>query len=797
MDTNADHGGLSDPGSRGGKTQVQTPESLSRSADLSIPAHVQPHPSAPKLTGYILTQSVGEGAYGQVWRAWQLRTRKEVAVKVFTHRTGLDWILLQREVERLTRLDRHPHIVTLLDTGLDEEPPFYAMDFIESGSLQRWVNPQAPAEPALVLRWVEQICDALAYVHAKGLIHCDLKPANILVDTQDRIRVVDFGQSRIFTESGASMGTLFYMSPEQAVLAGPDAPVQPDIRWDVYALGATVYAILTGEVPFADGASVQELETAPTLLERLRRYREMIDRRSPLCWPETTRNRINPELTAIVGKCMARGPETRYATVTAVVDDIRAFRAHRPVSPLADRAGYRARKFVRRNPLAIVLGVVTLGLLAAGVAFGFQRRELDRGKANAYLANFVRSPIDASTALSGDHARVRRYVHEATERCLASTVEPERVLGVWSAPWVAEEALWREIDRGLLGTTGEWLELCALPSSARGALAPALMDRLTSGSPREKYAAACLAGQLFAAELPPNELAPILEEMATRTNDNAVTLAARWAAQRWNLQVSPSSRAGIFTDDLSGLIFVTVESKGEFFRGSDQSDVDRYPDEERPAVGVKIGPIYVASTEITLNTVSDFLKDAEPRNLIEPDAARQIRALVSAVPSGALPEVAAGYLSLNSARALCTWLNGRAANLSPRRHYRLPTEEEWEFACRGGNPGRFCFGDSTKYVRYFAHCNGSKALYHTVGRHMPNAYGLFDMHGGVWEWTDTPYPPELIDDAPGSTGLTFFVCRGGAWYSPAVRCRSAQRHFMAMNRVDHYVGVRLVMEMRP
>ena len=164
-------------------------------------------------------------------------------------RSGLDWIFLQREVERLARLDRHTHIVTLLVMALDEEPPFYVMDVIEGGALQAFVNPEACADPERATTWMAQICDALSYIHAKGLIHCDLKPANILVDGRDQVRVVDFGQSRIFTESSASIGTLFYMAPQQARLAEPGTPVQPDVRWDIYALGASIYAILIGRPP--------------------------------------------------------------------------------------------------------------------------------------------------------------------------------------------------------------------------------------------------------------------------------------------------------------------------------------------------------------------------------------------------------------------------------------------------------------------------------------------------------------------------------------------------------------------
>ena len=125
----------------------------------------------------------------------------------------------------------------------------------------------------------------------------------------------------------------------------------------------------------------------------------------------------------------------------------------------------------------------------------------------------------------------------------------------------------------------------------------------------------------------------------------------------------------------------------------------------------------------------------------------------------------------------------------------MPTEDEWEWACRGGNPGRFCYGDDAGYAPYFATCNGVVAESHTVGRHMPNWYGLFDMHGGLWEWTDSVLAPARLPphlEHPQSVKL--FVLRGGAYNSPAVRCRSTQANASVESGINRYFGVRLVME---
>lgn len=120
-------------------TLDQTAESRESSRELSFPKESDRNPDAPRIPGYILIRPLGRSAFAQVWRAWQVRTRKQVAVKVFTDRTGVNWLYLQREVERLIRLDKHPGIMSLLDADLSAEPPYYVTDLMEGGSLDQFI----------------------------------------------------------------------------------------------------------------------------------------------------------------------------------------------------------------------------------------------------------------------------------------------------------------------------------------------------------------------------------------------------------------------------------------------------------------------------------------------------------------------------------------------------------------------------------------------------------------------------------------------------------------------------------
>jgi hypothetical protein len=348
-------------------TIQQSGEALTASKDLSIPKEAKQHADAPTIAGYLLTSPLGRGAFAQVWKGWQVRTRKWVAVKVFTQRGGVNWIFLQREVERLIKLDKHPHIVSLLDADLTGETAYYVMDFLEGGSLEQFVDPANPAPVEKAVRWMEEICEALAYVHSKGLIHCDLKPANILLDEEGHVRVADFGQSRIVTESSSALGTLFYMAPEQAVVAHEGTHAQPDVRWDVYGLGATMCAVLTGREPHGDDASRKTLEAARGLEEKLALYKDLVMRQPvPNCL-EATQGRADEDLAAIVAKCVLPRPESRYRALSETSADLAARREGRPVSLLAWNRFYRWRKWASRSPLALAALALSVILAWAGV----------------------------------------------------------------------------------------------------------------------------------------------------------------------------------------------------------------------------------------------------------------------------------------------------------------------------------------------------------------------------------------------------------------------------------------------
>jgi hypothetical protein len=293
----------SNPGTPIFHTLQQGVDARKTSQQLSELQDLKQHPDAPQINGYMLLKPIGRGAYAQVWDALQLRTRKFVAVKVFVKKSGVHWFYLQREVDRLIRLDKHPHIVSLLDADLSGEVPYYVMDLAQEGSLERFIEPGPerdgrPSSVGEVAAWMKEIAQALHYVHAKQMVHCDLKPANVLLDDEGHVRVADFGNSRVLSDSGGALGTLFFMAPEQAVAPDPQAALQPDPRWDLYALGCTIYAVLANHVPHEEIGD--KLEMTPGVEDRLRIYREAIATQPIPDLFTLTKGVVDRDLSAIV-----------------------------------------------------------------------------------------------------------------------------------------------------------------------------------------------------------------------------------------------------------------------------------------------------------------------------------------------------------------------------------------------------------------------------------------------------------------------------------------------------------------
>jgi serine/threonine protein kinase len=397
-------------------TLSQDAEQIQKSLELS--SLVGDAPSA--VPGYRILKPIGEGKYGSVWLAREQNTGKHVAIKFYTHRRGVDWSLLGREVEKLAVLYTSRNIVGLLAVGWDHDPPYYVMEYLENGSLAAKLA-AGSLTTADSVRIATRICQALVHAHGSGILHCDLKPANILLDQDFEPRLCDFGQSRLADEHSHSLGTLFYMAPEQA-----DLKAVPDARWDVYALGALIYNMLTGHPPYRTSETERRLSESGSLEERLAIYRHIV-RSSPKPVMHRRVPGVDQALSEIVDRCLALDPSRRFPNAQAVLDKLTARernRARRPLillglivpvllllflAPLAREAMNDAIETTQMNLTrrALESDVLSVNLLADSISREVEdrRHELETLAAEKDLRQLVEElatkPLDERGALVG------------------------------------------------------------------------------------------------------------------------------------------------------------------------------------------------------------------------------------------------------------------------------------------------------------------------------------------------------------------------------------------------------------
>jgi formylglycine-generating enzyme required for sulfatase activity len=757
----------------------ETPPKVTRNT-AAIPTDLAPGESReyPEVPGYEILGILGHGGMGVVYRARQLGANRLVALKMIRaveHASPTDRLRFQIETEAVARL-QHPHIVQLYEVGEVRGQPYFSLEFCDGGTLGQQLKKQRPtAREAAAL--IETLARAMHYAHLRGVVHRDLKPGNVLLasgvasapreesaalrtrgaDATPLAKITDFGlakcidaEARDVSKSGAIMGTAGYMAPEQA--AGQVHDTGPAA--DVYALGALLYECLTGRPPFEGPQHVVLVSV-------------MQDEPVPPSRFEAT---VPRDLETICLKCLSKKPERRYASAEELADDLQRFQTDEPIRARPVGRLERAMKWAKRRPaLAALMGVVLLALVLLVVLSGnlaaarndadekrkAAEKEADKArKARDFLVNIFR----IKDVQAGNTTTARQILMQAEQSIPIEFAEQ---------PELRDELLAAiaDVNRTLDRTIPAAMILEALGAiqlhSPRGDSARPVPQTLLYPDDRLTLAADAQVQLVFLSDLHKEQLQPGREATIGRKG------------------CSPAD-AVRGRDDSVLMTFVHLR-KGTFYMGWDGTPGSAKETKIKEDFEIAVHDVTQGQWEAIMGSnPSRFSRKGDGRNSVLDISDEELKLFP------------VEQVSWDDVQAFLKKLNERERGRGYL--YRLPSEEEWEYACRG----RATSEDQCSYHFYLdkptndlsseqANFNGSYPsgkprgpyLERTtrVGAYPSNQLGLCDMHGNVSQWTN-PAPR---------------IVRGGNWHLPATFCRAGLRGSApgpALRKYD--VGFRLV-----
>ena len=770
---------------------------------------------------YQILGKLGEGGMGVVYLARQLSLGRLVALKMLHPGRASDLTAVarfRREILALSRCE-HPNVVKILASGIAHDTWYYAMEYVDGADLARvaiglghaasldqavesaWeavraerrelfegvppvshrevVGTDAAGRHQRLARLFHDAALGVNHLHENGVVHRDIKPGNLMVTHHDlRAVVMDLGLAAVDTasitltqDSSTILGTLRYLPPEQITRERGGV----DRRADVYSLGATFYELLSGK-PFLSGDSEARLV-----------HQVLHEDPVPL---ETADPDVPRDLALIVRKATDKEPSLRYHTAEDLAEDLEAFLEAKPVSARPPTLGYLLRLWTRRNRklagsiaasalLIVVLNVVYVVFLRTALA----SEEAARRK---------------YTELS-DITGARALVEEVEELFPVGPALVERIQ-TWierHSDLVSRRAHYRQqLGEGLV--MGDRLrELRELEANLEilDALRPVVDRRLADASSLVDRTLDHPAWERFAETFPTLEryrdMAPISPQLGL------VPLQVNPRSGLWEFwhvnsgerpEIEDPETAELAIRPETGIVLVLLPG-GEFWMGTppDQQQDEGWADEVHHQRSVE--PFFLSRYETT---------QAQWERIFQSNP--------STYPAGYLVFDLVEITPTNPVETV-SW--HECVEMARRLALRLPSEPEWEYACRAGSPGLFTFGSDPAGLEGYANVLDQSTqgvfadqqefpwddgfpAHAPVGSFELNGFGLHDVHGNVSEWTADEYDPDLSDQVEERTGK--YVFRGGDWYSavePQYWMRCATRSNWLPGGAEQRLGVRL------
>ncbi len=746
---------------------------------------------------YKIEGTLGQGGMGAVVLATDTRLDRKVAIKRILGKGANSKAAIRRfvtEAKAIAALS-HPNVVQIYDYGRATDGPFLIMEYVDGGNLaERCTNQAIPLEIAVELTC--QLCEGLAKAHAAGIIHRDIKPANVLLSRDGHAKLTDFGLAKAeatdhqMTMAGVILGTPDFMPPEQRL----DASLV-DARSDLWSLAATLYQMLTGKNP-----KIIRLDLVPTELksvlakaleeakeDRFQSAREFRDALRAAMWESRTVVAAHPGDGVEIqeGQCQSCGTvhsdlSRKFCKKCGASLRMACSQCHAQI-PVWDSICGECGGHQSQRASAIDDTDET------GESFA-SYEEASAIHAVGSFADPLHS-VDASGLLEECHSRQGEFEELVT--MIAHRIKQNDVDGLLPA---VERALELQEDRQDL------VELLHKLVERRDARLARARDAMDADKP--KAASAALAGAVVDDFPASGELRALLDRVNRAVSlENRLAdavkgakahgaVAASEAVAILNLcraylaLVPKSDRMAKLKAQCERLSSVTNSigmklrfiSPGTFTMGQPYGEADETPHQVTLTKPFSIGVYQVTNAQwkrVMGNVPSNWQDDDRPVEQV----------------------------SWQDAVDFCTKLSASPAERKAGRVYRLPTEAEWEYACRAGTTTNFSFGDDESWLGEHGWFDGnSDKQTHAVGQKTPNPWGLYDMHGNVLEWCSDwsdEYAKAAVSDPHGPSAASARVARGGNCISSAGRCRSAFRYGLEPSCRIRYLGFRVAMSSAP